>query len=58
MQFHVDYIGDWCVAVYMILNITEMQIVTRARKIYFINICISIIVGDDCIKVKARIFRT
>jgi len=58
MQFHVDYTGDWCVAVYMILNITEVQIIARARKMYFINICISLIVGNDCIKVKARIFWT
>jgi len=54
MQFRVDYIGDWCVAVCMILNITEVQIIARAKKIYFINICISLIGGNDCIKVKAR----
>jgi hypothetical protein len=52
MQFHVDYIGDWCVDVYMILNITEVQIIARARKIYFINICVSLIVRNGCIKLR------
>ena len=56
MQFHVDYIGDSYVAVYIILNITEVEITARTRKIYFFNVCISIVVGNDCIEVKARIF--
>jgi len=42
----------------MILNIAEVQIIARARKMYFINICISLRVGNDCVKVKARIFWT
>jgi len=52
MQFHVNYIGDWWFVVYTLLNINEVQIIARARKIHFINICISLIVGNDCIKCK------